>query len=136
MPGAAIPGRIVDDRVIPARGDWSGVVPAGKVLRIVDLEGRQAVDFLCYSAADPSERYNAADTMKFAKTIFLTTRRHLRPARHDRRVLQRRVQQAPLQRREHPELPGQLPPGARALRAGPEGHRRQRELLHERAGRG
>jgi len=72
MPGTAIPGRIVDDRVIPARGDWSGVVPTGKVLRIVDLEGRQAVDFLCYSAADPSERYNAADTMKFAKTIFLT----------------------------------------------------------------
>ncbi len=39
----------------------------------MDLEGRQAVDFLCYSAADPSERYNAADTMKFAGTIFLTT---------------------------------------------------------------
>ena len=73
MPDTALSGRIVDDRVIPAGGDWSGVVPAGKVLRIVDLEGRQAVDFLCYSAADPSERYNAADTMKFAKTIFVTT---------------------------------------------------------------
>ena len=47
MPGTAIPGRIVDDRVIPARGDWSGVVPTGKVLRIVDLEGRKAVVFLC-----------------------------------------------------------------------------------------
>jgi urea carboxylase-associated protein 1 len=44
----------------------------GHVLRIVDLEGRQAVDFLCYSAADPSERYNAADTMKVAGTIALT----------------------------------------------------------------
>jgi urea carboxylase-associated protein 1 len=43
------------------------------VLRIIDLEGRQAVDFLCYAAADPSERYNAADTVKLAKTIFLTT---------------------------------------------------------------
>lgn len=42
------------------------------MLRIVDLEGRQAVDFLCYNAADPEERYNAADTMKYAKTIFLT----------------------------------------------------------------
>jgi uncharacterized protein len=73
MPGAGVPGRIVVDRVVPAGGEWSGVVPAGQVLRIVDLEGRQAVDFLCYSAADPSERYNAADTMKFAGTIFLTT---------------------------------------------------------------
>jgi urea carboxylase-associated protein 1 len=70
---ARVPGRVVDDRIIPAGGDWSGVVPEGQVLRIVDVEGRQAVDFLCYSAADPSERYNAADTMKFAKTIFLTT---------------------------------------------------------------
>jgi len=42
------------------------------MLRIVDLEGKQAVDFLCYSAEDPSERYNAADTMKYAGTIFLT----------------------------------------------------------------
>ncbi len=73
MPGAGVTGRVVDDRIVPAGGEWSGVVPAGQVLRIVDLEGRQAVDFLCYSAADPSERYNAADTMKFAGTIFLTT---------------------------------------------------------------
>jgi uncharacterized protein len=70
---AGVPGRVVDDRTIRAGGEWSGVVPEGQVLRIVDLEGRQAVDFLCYSAADPSERYNAADTMKFAGTVFLTT---------------------------------------------------------------
>ena len=105
MPDAAVAGRIVDDRVVPPGGDWSGVVPAGKVLRIVDLEGRQAVDFLCYSAADPSERYNAADTMKFAKhdlrddrprpllgagaAPLHDRRRHLRPPRHDRRLLQR-----------------------------------------------
>jgi urea carboxylase-associated protein 1 len=31
------------------------------------------VDFLCYAAADPSERYSAADTIKVAATIFLTT---------------------------------------------------------------
>ncbi len=67
------PGRLVDDRVIPPGGEWSGIVREGHVLRIVDLEGRQAVDFLCYLAADPSERYNAADTMKLAGTIFLTT---------------------------------------------------------------
>ena len=36
------------------------------MLRIVDLEGKQAVDFLCYNAQDPSERYNAADTKKYA----------------------------------------------------------------------
>ena len=58
---------------MPPGGDWSGIVSQGRVLRIVDLEGRQAVDVLCYNAADPTERYNAADTMKYAGTVFLTT---------------------------------------------------------------
>src|SRR5437016_4078541 len=51
---------------------WARVLTRGQTLRIIDLEGRQAVDFLCYNAANPEERYNAADTMKYAKTIFLT----------------------------------------------------------------
>src|SRR5262249_59834802 len=66
-------GAMVVDRVIPADGHWGSVVRRGQTLRIIDLEGKQAVDFLCYNAADPSERYNAADTMKYAGTIFLTT---------------------------------------------------------------
>jgi len=65
-------GKILEDRIIPAGEPWARVLKAGQTLRIVDLEGQQAVDFLCYNAADPSERYNAADTMKYAKTIFLT----------------------------------------------------------------
>lgn len=69
---ARVPGRVIDDRVLPAGAEWAGVVRTGEVLRIVDLEGRQAVDVLCYAAADPSERYNAADSMKVAGTIFLT----------------------------------------------------------------
>jgi hypothetical protein len=72
-----VPGRVVDDRVIPPGGEWSGVVRRGQLVRLVDLEGRQAVDFLCYNAADPGERYNAADTMKLAGTIALTAGHHL-----------------------------------------------------------
>src|SRR5215510_7576922 len=64
--------RVVEDRVLPAGEPWARVLTRGQTLRIVDLEGRQAVDFLCYNAANPEERYNAADTMKYAKTIFLT----------------------------------------------------------------
>lgn len=65
-------GHLVEDRVVPPGEFWARVLSRGQMLRIVDLEGRQAVDFLCYNAADPEERYNAADTMKYAKTIFLT----------------------------------------------------------------
>jgi uncharacterized protein len=68
-----IPGRVVEDRTVPPGGEWSGRVAAGHVVRLVDLEGRQAIDFLCYDAADPSERYNAADTLKVAGTLFVTT---------------------------------------------------------------
>jgi len=61
---------LVDETIAPG-GYWSGIVPAGKTLRLVDLEGRQAVDFLCYNAHDPAERYNAADTMKIPGSLFV-----------------------------------------------------------------
>lgn len=67
-----IPGRIVDDRVVQPGNPWVKVIPQGAVLRIIDLEGKQAVDFLCYNAKDPSERYNACDSLKFSGNIYLT----------------------------------------------------------------
>ena len=70
--GPAIdPSRLLHDRVIPPGEDWSGKVDRGCVLRLVDMCGHQAVDFLCYNAADPSERYNAADTMKIGGSIYI-----------------------------------------------------------------
>lgn len=69
-----IAGSVVDDIVVPARGSWSGVVKKGQTLRIVDLEGKQAVDFLCYNANNYEDRYAAADTMKINDGgIFLST---------------------------------------------------------------
>jgi urea carboxylase-associated protein 1 len=65
------PETLVQSTVVPPGGDWSGIVKRGQTLRLVDLEGRQAVDFLCYNAADPSERYNAADTMKINASLFI-----------------------------------------------------------------
>ena len=64
---------VLEETIVPPGSDWARVVRRGERLRIVDLEGKQAVDFLCYNAASPDERYNAADTMKYAGTIFLTT---------------------------------------------------------------
>lgn len=63
---------IVLDQIVPARMPWGGIVPRGRTLRIIDLEGSQAVDFLCYNAADSSERYNAPNTIKAAGTLLLT----------------------------------------------------------------
>jgi urea carboxylase-associated protein 1 len=62
---------IHEDTVVPAGEPWSARVAAGDCLRLVDLEGQQAVDFLCFNADDPAERYSAANTIKLAHNIYL-----------------------------------------------------------------
>jgi urea carboxylase-associated protein 1 len=62
---------VIHDEVLAARAPWSQVVRRGETLRIIDLEGNQAVDFLVYNAADPSERYSAQDTTAAQRNIFL-----------------------------------------------------------------
>lgn len=63
---------ITHAEVIPARAPWSRVIRRGEVLRIIDSHGQQAVDFLCYNAADPEERYHAPNTIKKAGHLLLT----------------------------------------------------------------
>ena len=46
-------------------------VRKGQTLRIVDLEGNQAVDFLIYNAHDDAERYSAQDTVAAQRNMFL-----------------------------------------------------------------
>jgi urea carboxylase-associated protein 1 len=55
---------ITYDFVVPARQPWSRVIKRGEVLRLIDLEGQQAVDFLCYNAGDLGDRYNSMNTVK------------------------------------------------------------------------
>ena len=64
-------GAVILDQTIDAGRPWSGVVEPGQRLRIIDLEGRQGVDFLCYNAARPEERYHAPNTLKAALTLRL-----------------------------------------------------------------
>jgi urea carboxylase-associated protein 1 len=63
----------VYDHVIPAGEYWMHEVKKGQIFRILDLEGNQAADTLFYSAADPSERYSAVDTVREQGNIYLTT---------------------------------------------------------------
>ncbi len=63
---------LIDD-VVAARAPWSGVVPAGGTLQIVDTGGNQAVDCLFYVVGDTAERYSAPDTVAAQGSIFLTT---------------------------------------------------------------
>ena len=66
-------GPVVRDDIVPARAPWDAVVKAGQTLRIIDVEGNQAVDFLLYALADDAERYSFQDTMAAQGNIFLRT---------------------------------------------------------------
>ena len=66
-------GHVIHDEVVPARAPWQQRVNAGETLRVIDIEGNQAVDFLLYAADDDAERYSAQDTIAAQANIFLRT---------------------------------------------------------------
>jgi urea carboxylase-associated protein 1 len=62
---------ITYDFVVPARQPWSRIIRRGEVLRLIDLEGQQAVDFLCYNGADLGDRYNSMNTIKVQQNSYV-----------------------------------------------------------------
>ena len=80
------PGAAIVDVTVLAGEPWLGRVGVGQVVRIVDLEGNQAVDTLFYSAADPGERYSATETIRAQGALYLTTGTELRST-EDRTLL-------------------------------------------------
>jgi len=66
------PARAVHDEVVPAGRHWLYRLAAGQTLRILDLEGNQAVDTLFFNADDPRERYSATETIVAQQNLYLT----------------------------------------------------------------
>lgn len=60
-----ITGQVIEDTVVPACKPWSAEVRKGDILRIVDLEGQQTDDFLCYDLMDRTDRYDEGRSVKF-----------------------------------------------------------------------
>ena len=73
LESARAPADALVDDVVPPGQPWTGVLGAGQVMRIVDVEGTQAVDTLCYDAHDPVNRYSAANTIRLQQHLFLST---------------------------------------------------------------
>lgn len=67
----ALPG-VISREIVPPGGRWSRRLEAGQRLRIVDLEGQQAVDFLCYSAELPLDRINLPNTVKLNRSLYIS----------------------------------------------------------------
>lgn len=67
-----LPADAVIDEICLAGDPWAKVVKKGQTLRIVDIEGNQAVDTIFYSAADVGERYSLTHTIQAQGALYLT----------------------------------------------------------------
>ncbi len=63
---------IVGEDKIPPGWYWTGLLPRGQSLRIINDGATHGVSALLWSATDSSERYNAGDTVKVQWTARLT----------------------------------------------------------------
>ena len=67
----AEPPSVIADLIVPPGESWSGVVRNGETFRIVDAEGQQAVDFICFNATDSAESYDSTVTIRICSRPFL-----------------------------------------------------------------
>lgn len=65
------PEAAVSTAVIAAGEPFMTEVKAGQTLRLLDLEGNQAVDTLFYSARNPRERYDVQRTLRKQNRVYL-----------------------------------------------------------------
>ena len=67
------PQHAVLDHTLPSGEPYLLAIAKGQTLRIVDLEGNQAVDVIFYNRDDPAEHYSATQTLLRQGGIYLTT---------------------------------------------------------------
>jgi len=60
-------------KIIPPRSSVSFLLAKGQRLKVVDIEGEQVSDFICYNQSDTKEYLSSGRTIDYAETIFLTT---------------------------------------------------------------
>ncbi len=67
------PTHLCCDATIPAGEPFLAEVKAGQTVRILDLQGNQAVDTLFFSLSNPRERYDVQRTLRRQNSVYLTT---------------------------------------------------------------
>lgn len=65
-----IPGTVIRVVEIPARHGAALEVRRGQVVRVVDVEGQQVGDLVCFNRDDLGERYSPQNTVLFNRTIY------------------------------------------------------------------
>ena len=62
----------IERKVVPPGQYWHSVLLKGSFLKIIDVQGQQGVDFLCYNANNLEDRYHAPNTIKAAQSIHIS----------------------------------------------------------------
>ena len=71
--GESTPGRIVLEHLMPPGAPWAGPVLKGQVLRLIDVEGKQVGDFVCFNLHRVEEKFSPPNTANLNRTIRVTT---------------------------------------------------------------
>lgn len=64
---------MTDLRIIPPRSSVSLTLKKGQRLKVVDIQGEQVSDFICFNMHDTREYLSSGRTIDYAETIFFTT---------------------------------------------------------------
>jgi uncharacterized protein YcgI (DUF1989 family) len=58
--------------IIPPRSGTAFLLKKGQRLKVIDPQGEQVSDFICFNSADTAEYLSSGRTIDYAETIFLT----------------------------------------------------------------
>ena len=59
--------------IIAPRSGVAFILKKDQLLTVVDIEGEQVSDFICYNRYDPAEYLSSGRTIDYAETIYLTS---------------------------------------------------------------
>ena len=62
-----VPGDVVREWIVDARGYAGFTMPAGQVLRFIDIEGKQVPDIVCFNEHDLTEELNMGNSLLLNK---------------------------------------------------------------------
>lgn len=65
-----VPGKVLEVVEIPARHGAAVLVNRGHVVRVIDVEGAQVGDLVCFNRQDLGEAYSPQNTVLFNRTIY------------------------------------------------------------------
>jgi uncharacterized protein len=73
MSSTHVPGPMLRDELLEARGRTAFPVDRGQTVRIIDVDGQQVADFVCFQRADTSEKLSVHNTALIQGTVHIST---------------------------------------------------------------